>query len=177
MGNELDVRPLSWVARFADVLMIPIMYFVSGTTRELPQQTHRWNNTPLTHNQIAHLSAEMTVFCKGIGEADGIGSRVRSRGVLLFHMPILGGWRDYVVIQPDEGVRKWHIGWTTADAVGVSRIVLREHVWHGRVRMLIGQKDVSFFGICSKSHKQIGIRQVGAGRIGDHGQHSRVPLL
>ena len=167
MSNRLDVRPLGWVARLADVLMIPIMYLVSGTT-ESPQRTHRWNNTPLTHDQIAHLSSEKRVFCRGIG---GVGNRVRCRG-LRFHIPILGGWRDYVIIQPGENVREWHIGWITTDATGGSRIVL-----HGCVRMLIGPRDVSFFGIHFGNHEQIGVRQIGVGRIGDRGQYSRVPLL
>ncbi len=161
-----QVPNLSWAARLADILIVPFMYLLSGTT-ESPQRTHRWNQVRLRHDQVNYLLSEKMVFCKGVE------SSVRFHK-LRFHIPILGGWRDYVVIQPEESVGGWHIGWTTADAVGVSRIVL-----HGPVRMLLGPGDVLFFGIRSESDNQIQIliRKIGSGRVGDRGPYRKVPLL
>lgn len=143
------------------------MYIVSGTFREAPQQTHRWNNLRLNPSQVDGLVDDMKVFCSGARFAK-IGWKFK---IPLFHIPIFGGWKDYVVLQPDDDNQHWHIGWLTCDIVGISRIRVR-----GPIRVLLGPEDVSFFGV-SADGDQIKLREVARGRIGNGGHYAKTPLL
>lgn len=158
----MNIDPQGVISRFADFLVMPIMFALSGTWTESPQQTHFWNNQHLNPEAVHHLDQELMVHCRGIpGEI---------ANWPLFHMPILDGWRNYVVLdrQQYDYSKPWHIGWT--GKAGISQIKL-----YGRVRMLIGPGDVSFFGISDGN--QIKIRQIGTGRIGSGGPYSKIPLL
>ena len=104
------------------------------------------------------------VRCKGLS---GSGSYFGFR----FHLPVLGGWRQYVVLEPED-TQDWYVGWILSDAIGISRIKLI-----GPVRLLIGPDDVSFFGINGKDYGQIPIRKIGEGRIGSGGSYAQMPLL
>ena len=147
--------------------MIPIMYVISGTLREIPQRTHRWNNTKLKPSEIRHFEDRWKVFCQGV-ETSGTRSWF---WIPLFHIPILGGWKDYVVLQPSDSNQEWHVGWIASDTAGVSRIKL-----HGPVRMLLGPGDASFFGVDVRG-TQLPISEIARGHIGDNGPHKQVPLL
>lgn len=165
MNRSMNVPPLGLVARILDVLMVPIMYLVSGTIREEPQRTHKWNNKKLTLNEGNHLGSEGMVHC--------IGLRNIRVWKVFFHIPILGGWRNYVVLEPQDDGQRWHVGWVLPNrAGGISRISLR-----GSVRMLLGPGDVSFFGVSEDTNTQIRIRKIGNGKIGDGSVYARIPLL
>ena len=161
----MKVQPLGFWAKFANILMIPMMYVVSGNLFESPQRTHMWNNTKLTFSEVYELvDAKKLFFC-------GVESSRRWISVLpIFHIPILGGWKTYVVLQPSENV-EWYVGWISKDVSGVSRIRLR-----GPVRLLLGPSDVSFFGINAEG-RQINILKKGVGTIGEGGVFSRTPFL
>lgn len=89
----------------------------------------------------------------------------------LFHLPILGGWKNYVVLEPYCKAQEWHIGWISEDVSGISRIKVR-----GPARLLLGPCNVSFFGINTDGY-QIAIQKVGEGQIGDRGKYAQTPLL
>jgi len=156
------------VSRCADYLMTPIMYLLQGTLREYPQRTHRWNNQKLEPNDIQFLDSEMMVTITGQPSASS-----RWRYILpIFHMPIFGGWRNYVVLTPDVKQDKWFVGWVAGDEIGVSRISL-----DSSVRMLQGPHSVSFFGI-NEHGNQIQISDTGTGRVGRAVvEHQHIPLL
>lgn len=163
MGYTVYVKPLGFWARLADLLMTPIMYAVSGTLKEESQRTHRWNNTKL---------AEINWLCKtGLVRCEGIGKK-RWYESLVFHMPIFGGWRNYVVLRPRNPQGEWYVGWRVNGKVGISRFRIK-----GAVRMLVGPDDVEFFGIDTRTGKQRFIHEVGRGYIGNGGPYSRMPLL
>lgn len=166
MLNKLYVQPLGWLARIADILMTPVMYVISGTLRETPQRTHRWNNTKLRPRQRVNLQTTMAVFCKGRKE------NVERFWFCIprFHLPLFGGWKEYVVLQPNS-VEAWHVGWIGDDVAGVSRIKIQ-----GPVRLLVGPKDVSFFGVNTEG-VQIQLYEVARGRIGNRGEYAKIPLL
>lgn len=166
---KIQVRPLGWLARLADVLMVPVMYIVSGTLNESPQRTHRWNNKKLSHGEVAHLSQKAMVQCSGISTA-----RTRFLSFIpLFHVPVLGGWRRYVVLVPESNLyRRWLVGWIAEDARGVTCLPLR-----GPVRMLLGPKDVAFFAIDVESGEQIVLTKIAKGIVGQGGPYAHVPLL
>lgn len=167
MKAGIIVPPLWWLAKLADILMVPLMYLISGTLKEVPQQGHRWNSVRLSQSDVDGLDKSIMVHCFGISD-----KVIHSRWIFLFHIPILGGWRNYVVLEPEKPGRDWYIGYQTNDIIGVSRIRLT-----GRVRMLIGHGDVSFYGIDAEYHEQIAIREIGRGRIGEGGKFAKEKLL
>lgn len=161
--ERIVVPPRSWVAQRLDALLMPCMYILSGTFSETPMLTHRWNNVRLSAESIGHLDRRQMTLHAGIR-----GERPRSR--LLFHLPILGGWRNYIVLAPQEHV-SWHLGWITEDVIGVSQILLG-----GSVRALLGPGAVLFFGI-QPDGAQLNVVDIGRGRIGEGGEYARLPLV
>jgi len=89
----------------------------------------------------------------------------------LFHLPILGGWRNYVVLKPLDPNTEWHPIWVAKDVVGISQLTIK-----GAARLLLGPEPCRFYGV-STSGDQIKIIVVGFGRIGARGPFARLPLL
>ena len=163
------IVPLGPLAKRADRLMTPVMIFLSGTKKEAPQKTHFWNNRKFRNNELDSLNQDLMV----IGSART--TRIRLERPVRFHMPIFGGWKYYIVLEPtQEGADKvWHIGWIHLDGTGgVSRIPIT-----GKVRMLLGSGFVHFFGITPEGN-QIPIKSAGEGTIGNAPpEHQQIPLL
>lgn len=157
-------RPFGKVKKLADAVMMPLMYLVSGTLKESPQRSHAWHNRKLSDEEINTLSSDKMVHCKG-------DTRALNRNIILFHIPILGGWREYVVVGPDTS-EVWNAGWITADARDISSIPLV-----GPVRLLTGPHDTSFFGIKHQTGEQVAIKKVGVGKIGKGGSFAQLPLI
>lgn len=134
-----------------------------------PQRTHPYNNQKLNGAEVASLREADMLRIEGI---PGAVKRFWWK-IPIFHIPLLGGWRDYVVLEPHAKLRRetWHIGWIADDGcAGVSQIPL-----HGPVRVLIGKDPVRFFGL-TEDGSQIRIKQIGHGRIGDGGPFRNIPL-
>lgn len=165
--KKLHIPPLGWLARFADWLMTPIMYLLSGTLKESPQRTHAWNNMRLSKRDASIINLDRCVWCDRTPSA----SPRFFLGLPLFHMPVFGGWKEYVVLEPWGNHGAWHIGWITETSIGVSRLTL-----HGPVRMLLGSTEGAFFGISAEG-KQIPLTKVGVGTIGSGYLRTDIPLL
>ena len=167
MSALINVKPQGLVGAWADVLMVPLMYLASGTFRESPRRARFfWNNRKLSQDEVKQLRSKIMVKVKGIkGEHD-------PADVLFpfLHIPILFGWRNYVVLKPQARVKVWFIGRVTGDTGGISRVPLS-----GGVRMLIGPGDVEFFAI--ENGKQIKLLEYGRGKIGWDGPFRKFPLL
>lgn len=165
--TSLKVRPIGRIARFFNVLLLPLMYFVAWSW-ERTQGSHPWNTWHLKHRHVEHLSNAAMAQCTGDPKA----ARWRWIGPLpLFHMPIIGGWRQYAVLQTTQHTPVWYVGWITNDCVGISRIPLS-----GNVRMLLGRETVHFFAL-NADGEQIPLAQIGTGRIGTPSAYSQLPLL
>lgn len=136
------------------------MYLIAGTWKEKPQQTHKWNIRRLTPTQVKSLDQKLFLHVSG---AD---SFIKKHWGILFHFPILGGWKNYVTLQP-ESSGNWHIGWNDE----VSAILLE-----GPVRVLRGPNGQSFFAL-SEFGTQIKLNQIGEGTIGNNDPDSKYPLL
>lgn len=168
---KIDIRPIGFFEKTLDILFHPIMYaiaWISGGFGESPQLTHYWNNLKLHRSLIPDQS--MMCLVKGIPE------KVRKQGNIflnaLFHLPFLGGGKNYVVVSPvniPEG--GWYAGWHNKYVHGVSRILV-----HTPVRLLIGRDDCNFMGFDSEGN-QILVRVVFQGKIGDDGPFRKLPLL
>lgn len=89
--------------KFIDKLMIPLMYLFSGTLIDSPQSTHRWNSQKLKENELDFLDHRLVVLSKGEANA------MKERFVFLYHIPILGGWRDYLVLNINNS-GGWYLG-------------------------------------------------------------------
>lgn len=157
------VKPLGRTACSLDRKFDPLMRVLCGTCYESPQRTHRWNNHHLKISDAEYLNREMMVCHNGIPGETAI--------YPLFHMPIFGGWRNYVVISPVRKQGEWYVGWISGNFVGVSRIPLS-----GLVRVLEGPVPVCWFGITATGH-QIPLQEIVKGRIGEGGPYAQIPLL
>lgn len=151
--------------------MLPIMYLTQCTLREVPQRTHRWNNQKFVPNNS--LDKEAKVRVKGDTKA----LRTRWLGfVPLFHIPIFGGWREYVVLEPLEDTVRWHVGWSIPTDARMNGYWISNIPQRGAVRMLRGPQSTCFFGITRRG-RQIPLRIIGYGRIGAGGPYAKLPLL
>ena len=169
---NISIEPLPFWARALDILLLPIMYailWLSGGYGESPQLTHYWNNLKLCRN----LEPNMALTCL----VKGIPKKVRKQGGILrnalFHIPFLGGAKDYVVVAPIHiPPGGWYAGWHNKEhAHGVSRILV-----HKPVRLLVGREDINFMGF-DCTGRQIHVRVVSHGKIGDAGPLRKMPLL
>lgn len=167
MAVTIEVVPLTWYERLGDLLMIPIMYLLSGTLWERPQQTHRWNWQTVSFADRKELNQAQCCSAAPDWQACARGSSPR------FHLPLLGGWRRYVVLEP-SGTEEWHVGWVIlyTKESGLSRICLS-----GPVRMLLGPEPVNFFAVRASDGKQVPLRVIAMGRTGDRGPFCRVSFL
>ncbi len=146
---------------------MPLMYLLQGNISESPQRTHRWNNLHLKNMQITDLHADKIEIVPGVPHA-----HKRWLGPIpLFHMPIFGGWKKFVVLQPKQEITEWYVGWIAFDVLGVSKVPLS-----GPVRLGIGPRQAQFFGV-TPAGEQIDIDVVGEGFIGLAGDFSKIPLL
>lgn len=161
--DRIRIPELNWPAKIADWLMTPIMYLVSGTLREKPQETHLWN---LKKIQAVEFVVDKMVFSSGL-------SGTRPHCGVLFHIPIISGWgwRKYVVLCSLNINSEWFVGWKVDDKTEISLKRLC-----GPVRMLLGPNPVSFFGL-DRLGRQITIKQIGSGVIGQGGIHAKTKLL
>jgi len=165
--KRIPVQKQSPVGFIGDMLMLPVMYMLQGNISEIPQRTHRWNNVHLNNYQITDLQADKIEIISGHQQA----SRRWLGPIPLFHMPIFGGWKKFVVLQPKSEIEEWYIGWVAFDALGISKIPLA-----GSVRLGLGPRQAQFFGLNSDG-QQIDIDVIGEGFIGQAGEYSKIPLL
>ena len=163
--TQIVVKPQGWLGLTGDALMLPFMLILGGSAFDAPQRTHKWNNRKLTTKEEAAINTFLTKTFKGRSKAS---PRFISK-LPIFHMPIFGGWREYVVLSCD--VHTWYIGWKADDVSGISRVPLTESV-----RVLIGPGEVSFFAVDAFSYEQAPIHHIGNGTIGTQSDYSRLPL-
>lgn len=162
----VHIPPQSRISKIGDYLMLPLMYLLQGTLSEQPQATHRWNNIKFKNNELAFLVSERMANIAG----DTSATRRWWWKLPIFHIPLFGGWKKFVVVQPEHGSVDWFIGWVAGDVSGVSQIPLR-----GPVRVLLGRGPAQFFGL-DGSGQQMTLLVVGHGRIGEAGKFAHVPL-
>ena len=163
------ITPLTWWEKRATRLLNPVMRLLAGKDgySESPQQTHPWNHASFDISLTSLLDPAQMVRCAGITTA----KPSHWYGINRCHMPIFGGWENYVVLE-QLGVAVWYVGWITPTNVGVSRVPL-----YGPVRMLIGPQDVSFFALDKLNKRQRKIHNIGQGKIGQGGISSMFQLL
>lgn len=164
---KISISSETKLQKFGDVCMIPIMYFLQMNLFETPQRTHFWNNTKFPTASFHWLEADDLVSVPG----DTAAVRRWFGYVPIFHMPIFGGWKKYVVIAPTDPIAEWYVGWVAGDTAGVSNIKLSTPV-----RLLLGSGPAQFFG-ADKFGQQIKLKTIGFGEVGRRSEFSSFPLL
>lgn len=170
MEEKMYIKNFSkqgFIGKLGDTIMIPVMYLLQGNLNEVPQRTHRWNNMHLAAIDVQNFDADLVINAP----ADTSSVRRWFCPIPIFHMPILGGWKKFVVIEPVENIRDWHIGWLVSDAFGLSKIPIEKSA-----RLGIGPAPAQYFGVDSEGN-QIAIKFVGEGEIGRAGEFAKIPLL
>lgn len=132
---NLEFPKQGFLGSLGDAIMYPIMFATSGAF-EAPQRTHFWNNHKFNAETANALRNNLALHCPGL-----YGEVVRTtQADVRFHLPIIGGWKKYLVLEPTVAHDEWYVGWLTSEGGGVSMIPL-----DGKVRLLIGPDDVHFF--------------------------------
>lgn len=164
----LKIKKQSLLSKLGDKLMLPIMYFLQGNFREVPQRTHKWNNVKYPIENVNQLISKMICTVEGDENAT---RRWFLKVIPIFHMPIFGGWKRFIVLEPVVKQDFWYVGWVAGDTIGVSQIQLNE-----KVRLLKGPGPAQFFGI-NEHGEQIDLKLVGEGVIGGRHNFNKVILL
>lgn len=161
----VKVRKLSALEKMLDTIMIPIMWILSGFTRDSIQETHPWHGQPV--NLLLDMDLSVSV------QATKARHTPEKFPWFLFHAPIFGGWREYLVLEVSEGcITPWHIGWAV---VGKKPEVSRLELSGLQVKVLKGPKAVVFFAIDSHG-VQIPLVIRDKGNLGDM-KYPRIRLL
>ncbi len=169
-AEKMTFTPQGVLGHIADMALVPVMYLFQGNFKEVPQRTHVWNNQKYHGARYRHsVSDDFTVYDKG-------NFLEKPRGLVRFHLPIVGGWKKFLVVGPVlQECTPWHIGWhnwnSGADFAGISLIPVV-----GPVRVLQGDQPMRFFGIVPQGD-QVPIELKGFGFIGKAGAYAELPLL
>ena len=157
-------KPEPFWATYADLLLQPLMYVLQGNVRESPQGTHVWNNV-----KLPSIAVDLT-WCVHAEAIPGAAPR-RCYGLPISYMPIIGGWSEFVVLEPEKPYGTWYAGWIAADVIGYSQVPLDT-----AVRLLVGDGPVTFFGV-DEEGCQIPLKRKATGTIGKAGYFGDLPLL
>ena len=170
----ISIKPYSKISYLGDIILDPFMRLLSGAPGEVAQRTHVWNLRALTTQEYSSLDPSRMVSVTG--SYSGPHHRTKIHHLGLFHMPLLGGWKDYIVIEPVQYSGEWYIGFLRNDHHEKSEYISLIPVT-GPVRMLKASEgiEVRFIGIDAGGN-QIPIHIIGEGRIGD-GKFSSLMLL
>ena len=169
-AEKMTFTPQGALGHIADMAMAPLMYLFQGNCKGVAQRTHVWNNQKYCGARYVHaVSDDFTVYDEG-------NSAEKSRGVVRFHLPIVGGWKKFLVIGPVlQEHAPWHIGWHNWDSggefAGVSLVPVV-----GCIRVLQGDMPMRFFGILPQGD-QVPVTLKGFGHIGQAGAYAQLPLL
>ena len=175
MKSLIRPRKLALYWRVFDLLMSPFMRLISGAIRERPQETHYWHVQTLPRDLLPLLN-KSKLACS-IGEEL---SRHKVVGGILFHIPILSGWKNYVVVEVQEQLEEWYVGWTifTEKEENLFRFDIHKLPIKTReLRLLDGTNNTRFcFFAFTKDGIQLPLKIVGRGRIGD-GKYPNIRLF
>jgi hypothetical protein len=172
------IKRQTFVGAFFDALISPFMYFFSGVwvnlfkgpthwkkAIERPQRTHRYNNHHYPDHILNHLDQHLFVHVQGNSE-----EKIKKHNIL-FHLPLLGGWKKYTVFKPQDHSGEWFIGWRNDEVFGCSRIPIL-----GEVRVLKGRYGCNYFGVTEEG-TTIPTEKIADGTVGDGSQYRMKMLL
>lgn len=157
----LQIPQLPIIFRLLDILMIPLMFVLGGLRKDSLQETHPWH-------LWRHLTPETVDTSKAVRHI-GTDKSFDHHFAFLFHAPIFGGWKKYIVLQPKGYDGPFRIGWVTYKNNKLSEIAVHKLIIkNSKIRVLSGTPNFSgyFFALTIKG-EQIPLEKVGEGTLGD----------
>lgn len=167
----MEVGGVFFLFRIFDFLLIPIMIILSGFHFEYPQETHKW------HMQV--------IDCSFVDEAKGVrvlgddNSKFTNK-TPLNHIPILGGWKNYVILEANDYSNYWYVGWKIKyienkrpDKCEIHKLKIKS----SQIKLLKGVPDSEkiFFAL-NKNGNFIKLKIADEGVLGD-GKYRRARLF
>lgn len=156
----IQVALVSFYFRFLDFLMVPVMWAFSGFKLEFPQETHRWHMQNISCEQVRGKSVAVMGDDK---------SKVGTKAPFI-HLPILGGWKNYVVLKAEGFSNHWFVGWKKEFINGRKTVcqIQKLRIHSPYIKLLKGVADSKkyFFGLDEKG-EFIELKKIGEGILGD----------
>lgn len=166
---KIHIKNTPFYFRVLDFFLWPFMWLLAGTKLELPQETHYWHIQKIDCNIIEKtLSSDLNIVLEG-DDKSRFSMDISNFG--LFHMPIFGGWKNYIILKAESFTHHWNIGWRiySNTPVAASKCEIQKlpisSPFIKLLKGLPGQK-VEFFAIDSDG-SQAPLHLVGEGRLGD----------
>lgn len=150
------------VLRIVDYLMLPLMLFLGGFQKDSIQETHPWHLW--RRFKINDIDQNKTLPFTGQGE------KLKSHFLFLFHAPIFGGWKKYIVLQPTNYSGKYRVGWVVyrngkQKEASIHKLLIN----NSPARLLSGSEKYSgYFFAIDASGRQIELEIAGKGVLGDN---------
>jgi len=149
-----------------DQVLEPIMLILGGFKKDSVQQTHPWHVRNIDPNLISKensLSFEGSDYYTIYKTQKGPG----------FHIPILGGWKKYVVLEVESSNTPWYIGWIVYDKNNNGEIIFSQininPINQNKVKVLSGSPNLyGYFFAIDKKGNQIKVEKIGDGVLGDN---------
>lgn len=151
---------MSKIYRLLDVFLRPLMYLLQGNFTESPQETHPWHVKRFAWKKQGLL-------IEGNDNESKFGQRGLSKRFGLFHMPLLGGLRKYVVLENKEYKVFWNIGWNDQ--------IQKLKIYNTQIKLLVGKEDYIARALSDENH-EVKLKIVGSGKIGD-GKYKNIRLF
>jgi hypothetical protein len=167
LQENIEIRPVPAYLRLVDYLLFPLMALLSGFNLDSVQETHTYHTQPVNPRLI---DDSLALEVPGANA-----SRFKNHGRItshfgLFHVPILGGWRDYIVLEASS-TGPWHVGWKLCDQYSGDILLCEVHrlpISDAQIKVLESPSGtILYLFACTPDGVQIPIRLVGEGTIGD----------
>lgn len=148
--------------RALDYLLVPAM-FVFNKFHLPVMETHPWHPQNIHCDLIPDDIGE-----KIVGDDE---SKFGFRHSGLIHLPFLGGWTKYLVLEAQDFDKYWHVGWKVSyldQAKGRFCQVHRLRIYGSRIMVLAGTGETEGMGFGVNDRGElIPVRVIGRGTIGD----------
>ena len=145
---------------FLDLLLRPFMYLLQGNITERPQETHPWHVKRFVWKTKGLL-------VEGSDHESRFGQSGLPKRFGLFHMPILGGLRKYIILENNNYKKIWNVGWNDQ--------IQKLKIYGKRIKLLVGKEDYDAFGL-SDNKNEVKLKIVDFGKIGD-GKYKDIRLF
>ena len=158
---QLHVPRLPGFYRIIDFCMLPIMFLLGWLRRDAMQETHAWH--VWRDFRSGDINQALSVKYTGSDRT------FHRHYVFLFHVPMLGGWKKYLVVQPHDKKLDYRIGWIVYDKKRLKRVGVQRLIVHKQpIRILSGPANYSgYFFAVDVDGKQIKLEKIGEGMLGD----------
>jgi hypothetical protein len=161
---SMKVGKVPFVWRIIDYFMVPLMWVAGGFKSDSMQETHMWH--------FQKFACALVPDGKGVEIPGTETSWMQERHLILVHIPLIGGWKEYVVLEASGYKKYWNIGWKVKyyDKKKKEKCEIQKlRIYDSRARVLAGQNDSKkiFFALNEKG-EAINLKKVGVGRLGDY---------